>query len=164
VEISDHPLRPGGRYRLYVSQGGPLKVNSLAVSLVSTESARYRQGTNAHTDTKMVRREVLFLNEGFQIERGMPFEARTEFSVPTGVMHSFEGGNNKVEWKLLVNGDIAGWPDFEHEFPVLVLPASDPMEDSSSGEADQDEHADAEDEAGDEEYYGDEDVEDDDTH
>ena len=51
VEISDHPLRPGGQYRAFLSQSGRLSVNVLRVSLVCEEVATYRQGTNARSET-----------------------------------------------------------------------------------------------------------------
>jgi hypothetical protein len=44
VEISDHPLRAGGTYELFVSQAGRLKMKLLEILLVCEEEAIYRQG------------------------------------------------------------------------------------------------------------------------
>ncbi|NJO14086.1 MAG: hypothetical protein HC870_02780, partial [Rhizobiales bacterium] len=49
VEISDYPFYPGRVYRLFLSQGGRLTINSLEVLLVCDEKATYQQGTNTRT-------------------------------------------------------------------------------------------------------------------
>jgi hypothetical protein len=30
--------------------------------------------------------------------------------------------HNEVQWKLIVQGHVAGWPDYVREFPLLVYP------------------------------------------
>jgi len=50
-------------------------------------------------------------------------EARAELRLPRGAMHSFLAEHNQVRWKLVVRGDIAGWPTFEREFPIVVQPS-----------------------------------------
>ena len=124
AEISDHPLRPGAAYQVFVSQSGNMQMNSLRVLLVCEESATYRQGTSTSTDTKRVKELELFRNEGFEIQKGLPYESRCELRVPPDAMHSFEESHNKIQWKLVVSGDVAGWPDFSRDFPLVVLPAS----------------------------------------
>jgi len=37
-------------------------------------------------------------------------------------MHSFRSGHNEVSWKIVVKGDVAGWPDYERSFPLIVYP------------------------------------------
>jgi len=122
VEISDHPLAPGGQYRLFVSQTGRLQVNSLVASLVCQEEATYRQGTDTRTETREVCREEVFRREAFDIQRGFPFEADIELTVPHGAMHSFKAEHNEIQWNLIVEGDIAGWPDYSRCFPVIIRP------------------------------------------
>ena len=122
VEISDHPLVPGGRYRFFVSQTGRLQVNVLMVSLVCEEEATYRQGTDTRTETRQVYRREVYRREGFEVHRGLPFETECELSVPAGAMHSFKADQNEIQWKLVVEGDIAGWPDFKRDFPVIIRP------------------------------------------
>jgi hypothetical protein len=124
VEISDHPLVPGAQYRLFLSQAGRLKINTLAVALVCEEQATYRQGTDARTETRQVYEQELFRREGFQVRHGLPFEGECEFAVPTGIMHSFKAAHNQVNWKVVVKGDAAGWPDFKRTFSVIVHPSN----------------------------------------
>jgi hypothetical protein len=37
-------------------------------------------------------------------------------------MHSFKADHNEVRWRLLVRGDVAGWPPFDRSFPIVVIP------------------------------------------
>lgn len=124
VEISDHPLHPGTRCRLFVSQSGRLTVNSLEVSLVCEEEATYRQGTDTRTETRKVYQQEVFLREGFEVRHALPFQADCELEVPAGAMHSFKSDHNEINWKVVVKGDIAGWPDYHRSFPVIVQPAN----------------------------------------
>ena len=125
VEISDHPLVPGGDYRLFVSQSGRLKVQRFSVALVCEEEAVYRQGTNTRTETREVFRQQLLCQEGFEVGSGVPFEAQCTMHVPAGAMHSFRATNNQVRWKVLVAAEADGWPPVVRGFPVVVYPPSE---------------------------------------
>jgi hypothetical protein len=124
VEISDHPLRPGGQYRAFLSQSGRLSVSALRVSLVCEEAATYRQGTNARTETREVFCQELLRREAFSIRGGVPFESDFEINVPIGAMHSFAAPHNEVHWILAVEGQAAGWSDYRRTFPVVVQPSA----------------------------------------
>lgn len=125
VEISGHPLHPGDHCDLFLSQSGRLSVNSIAVSLVCEEEATYRQGTDTRTESREVRRVELYRREGFEIHRGLPFEAECELDIPADAMHSLKADHNEINWQIVVDGDIAGWPDYSRSFPVVIRPASD---------------------------------------
>ena len=122
LEISDHPLHPGEKYRVFLSQSGRLDMNTLRVSLTCEESATYRQGTDTRTETREVFRSELFFHTGFVIHGGLPFETDIEFDVPKGAMHSFAAKNNEINWALMVEGDVAGWPNYRRAFTVIVRP------------------------------------------
>ena len=124
VEISDHPLHPLDQCRLFVSQSGRLRVNSLAVLLVCEEATTYRQGTDTRTETREVYRREIFRREGFEVRHGLPFETECELAVPAGAMHSFKADHNEVNWKLVVKGDAAGWPGYERTFPLVIHPSN----------------------------------------
>jgi hypothetical protein len=123
VEISDHPLIPGGQVHLFLSQSGRLTVNALRVWLVCEESATYRQGTNARTETKEVYRGEEFSRETFRIESGLPFEAEFDVNVPEGAMHSFKAAHNDISWFLSVEADLANRPNYRRSFPLVIRPA-----------------------------------------
>ena len=124
MEISDHPFRPGGQYRLFLSQSGRLAIKALRVSLVCEEAATYRQGTNTRTESQAVYRQELFCRKEFRIESGLPLETELELNVPEGAMHSFKAGHNEINWILAVEGDVANWPRYRRSFPVIVRPAN----------------------------------------
>ena len=126
VEISAHPLLPGGCYRLFLSQSGRLTMESIEVSLVCEEEAIYRQGTNTRTETREVSRQPLLSHGKFQIRQGEPFEVECELNVPPTVMHSFKSNHNAIRWKVVIRGDVAKWPRFERAFPVIVHPCGSP--------------------------------------
>ena len=122
VEISTHPLYPGGHYDLVIVQSGRLKVQRFSVVLVCDEEATFRQGTNSRTHTQRVVEIEIFHREHFSIERNEPLLARIELRVPESAMHSFLSPHNAVKWKLLVRGALTKWPDFERAFSLLVYP------------------------------------------
>ncbi|MGA2060793.1 MAG: DUF3592 domain-containing protein [Thermoguttaceae bacterium] len=124
LEISDHPLRPGGEYQVFLSQSGNLTINSLSISLVCQEKATYRQGTNTRTELRPVYSQDLFRRDNFQIPPGLPFETNFPLNVPKGAMHSFKAGHNAIDWTLLVEGDVANWPDFKRAFSVVIYPVN----------------------------------------
>ncbi|MBN1590829.1 MAG: DUF3592 domain-containing protein [Pirellulales bacterium] len=130
LEISDHPLYPQRKYDLFLSQAGRLRLQSLELSLIGTEEASYRQGTDTRTESKCVYRQSLFRRENFEIHGGVPLEARCELEVPDGIMHSFKSENNALHWSLVVDGKVTGWPDYQRSFPVVIYP-----EDSESANA-----------------------------
>ncbi len=122
VEISAHPLVPGGAYEVYVSQAGHMAVAKLSVALVCEEVAIYRQGTNTRKTTRRVFEQPLVARESVRVGQGLPFEARTRLQVPHDAMHSFKAAHNRIDWKLVVAGEVARWPDFERGFPVVIRP------------------------------------------
>ena len=124
LEISDHPVEPGRQYRLFLSQSGRLTINAMHVSLVCEEAATYRQGTNTRTETQAVYCQELFRREGFEIQSGLPFETEFAIDVPEGAMHSFNAEHNEINWSLVVEGNVDGWPDYKRFFSVIVRPAN----------------------------------------
>ena len=122
VEVSDHPLLPGGEYQLFISQAGRLTMNSFAASLICQEQATFRQGTDIRTETREVFRRRLFEDGDFEIDPSSPFEHRGSLTIPSSAMHSFEGDHNQIRWFVLIEGDAATWPNFERNFPIIVHP------------------------------------------
>jgi len=122
VEISDHPLWPGKQYQVLLSLSGRLTIKSLAMSLVCEEQATYRQGTDTRTDRRQVFERQLLVQENFEILPGAPYEGQCALEVPPNSMHSFKADHNEVQWKLVVQGVAAKWPNFNRSFSVVVYP------------------------------------------
>ena len=122
LEISEQPLGPGRSCGLFLSQTGRLPIHWLEVSLACDEEATYRHGTNTRTETHRVYQQSVFRRERFEVQQGMPFTARFTAEVPAGAMHSFKSAHNEINWRFIVRGRVAGWPDFQRAFPVIVRP------------------------------------------
>jgi hypothetical protein len=122
VEISDQPLYPGQRYRVFLQQFGRLKINRLEVLLVCEEETAFRHGTDTRMESRLVAQQSLMLCQSAEVRHGVPFETDCDLEVPRGAMHSFKSQHNEVNWKVQVRLDVAGWPVYERSFPVIVYP------------------------------------------
>ena len=124
VEVSDHPLIPGGNYRLLVCQSGRLNVRSLDVKLACIERASYHQGTNVRTEHRTVREEPIARCESLDINPAQPFLHHCQLTIPADAMHSFHSEFNEITWAIVIEGDAKGWPRFTRSFPVIVYPST----------------------------------------
>jgi hypothetical protein len=122
LEISGHPLVPGARYRVFVSQSGRAKIGALDLLLVCEEEAAYRQGTNTRIETRQVYRQQLARREASGGQEPAPREAEWLLDVPTAAMHSVKAEHNAVNWKLIVEVDGPGQRRFSRSFAVVVHP------------------------------------------
>jgi hypothetical protein len=122
IEVSHHPLFPGGRYELLLSQTGNIRMTALEVHLVCEEEATYHQGTDIRHEIKNIYRVQLFRQANFRIEPGAAFEQSLAFYIPKEAMHSFQSPHNALNWKIVVSGVPEGWPSFFRSFPILVYP------------------------------------------
>ena len=129
VEISDLPLLPGGSYKLYVCQYGRARFNNLSIRLIGYEESTYQQGTDIRTErvetarfnaTVLQPADPSLLNLIAEPEK--PLELDCQIRLPIDIMHSFQGQNNAVVWKIVVEGDALKWPSFCRSFPVVVYP------------------------------------------
>jgi hypothetical protein len=112
-------LVPGRRTTLsWRFEGKPDRIRRLIIKLEGREEAKYRKGTRTYTDKEMFYEKVILeTTDQHRIRSG-----QTPLEIPSGTMHSFDGGNNKVLWTLSVRGDIPRWPDVKEEFAVTVRP------------------------------------------
>jgi hypothetical protein len=117
VEVSAHPLVPGGKIRVRVAQQGLVALRRVAVSLVCTEEVTYVAGTSTSTETKEVGRHALADPDDHP--GGLPLEC--DCKVPADVMHSFAAPNNKIKWTVRVTARVLGLP-FRDDYSVVVSP------------------------------------------
>ncbi|MEO1615124.1 MAG: hypothetical protein AAFV88_04690 [Planctomycetota bacterium] len=127
VEISDHPLVPGRKYRVFVSQWGRLRLRRLHVRAVCEEETVYRQGTDVRVERCEVFTQELCAARDVRVDPRGPWEQQFTVDLPANVMHSFVGENNAIRWKIVVSGETRPWPSFCRNFPVVVHPPGLPM-------------------------------------
>lgn len=123
VEISDHPLVPGGSYDMLIGQGGTGSLRALELYLELEEFATFRQGTDTRTDRAVVGREIVKIWTDVPIAAGGRFETHVTLSIPSSAMHSFASEHNAVKWRVVVIGRPERWPAFIRVFPLVVFPA-----------------------------------------
>ncbi len=125
VEISHHPLEPGAHLVVFLSQRArwTMKMNRLRLLCICEEQASRSGGRDSRTETRRVYEEEVLARDQLELQPSVPLEARAELRLPYGAMHSFLAEHNQLRWKLVVRGDIAGWPTFEREFPIVVQPS-----------------------------------------
>jgi len=98
--------------------GAASRVTKLTLTLTGREEARYRRGTDTHTDKHEFHSEVIAeATDAMSIQRG-----GGSIRIPAGAMHTFNASNNKIIWTLTVKGDINRWPDVDESFDVTVSP------------------------------------------
>lgn len=119
VELCLSEARPrlGQQVRLVWRSSGSLhRVERLNIILHGREAATYRRGTDSVTDHSTFFRQVVFETD----QPGAHTSGEIDFSIPGDSMHSFDGGSNKIEWRLLVKGSIRRWPDIDEAYPLTV--------------------------------------------
>ncbi|MDR0704769.1 MAG: DUF3592 domain-containing protein [Planctomycetaceae bacterium] len=122
LEISDHPLYPGRKYRVLLQQSGILRFNHFSVDLVCEEIARFRQGTDTVTNRKDVFRQTIFSRNDFETTPDLPLRQEFFFQLPIDAMHSFRGENNEILWKIDFHAQMVGKPEIRRECPMVVRP------------------------------------------
>ena len=128
LEISDHPLLPGGQYRVFVSQSGHVKIRAC----ISCWRAKRKPFTGKGRTRGPKRARSTGSNwPGARkppANRSMPLEGEWTLDVPTTAMHSFRADHNAVHWKLVVQAD-ASRRAFQRSFAIVVYPR--PADESS---------------------------------
>jgi len=124
LEVSANPMRPGERCRAFVSQFTRSAIDALRVLLVCEEQVTFSTGQSSPaTQSKRVRELEVFRDDGLSSFSGVPFEKTVEFEVPADAMHSLEVPNNKITWKLEVEGGLPYCQSFRRQYAIVVHPA-----------------------------------------
>jgi hypothetical protein len=116
----DRGLRLGEGARLsWRWHGRSGRVRRLKLVLTGMEQASYRRGTSTTTESKTFASIPLLDTD----QPGTIPEGSIQVTVPADSMHTFQASNNKILWRIDVEGEIPGWPDVAEQFPVDVGPA-----------------------------------------
>jgi hypothetical protein len=99
-----------------------LTIDSFEVSLICEERVTYRQGTDTRVESRRVYDEMIYSRQKIETQPALPFETKLAVEIPPASMHSFKAEHNEIIWRIVVRGRVAGWPDYERGFPVIVHP------------------------------------------
>ena len=112
------PLGSGATVNWEIA-GNNGRIRSLKLSLVGSEEARYTRGTSTYTDRhEFYCDEFLSLNTLHGQRQGSG-----SFALPADTMHSFHASDNKILWKIRIEGEIPLAPNLKEEFEIQVSPA-----------------------------------------
>ena len=96
--------------------GNVSKIRRLTLTLQGQETAVYQRGTNTVTDRHMFYERELLATEKVETRGSLNFE------VPAHLLPSFLSLNNRVDWQLVIHGDIPRWPDVKLILPFPIYP------------------------------------------
>lgn len=119
LSVSESSPALGDEVELNWEADKPLhKVRKFRIRLVGEEAATYQRGTDTKTDTSIFYADtVVDLEDPRTQQRGT-----ATISIPLESMHSFDSGNNKINWSLTVAGEIPRFPDIDDAYPITVRP------------------------------------------
>ncbi|MGJ8651796.1 MAG: DUF3592 domain-containing protein [Opitutaceae bacterium] len=119
LSVSESSPALGDSIELNWEADKPLhKVQEFRIRLIGEEAATYRRGTDTKTDKSIFYAEtVVDLEDPRTQQRGT-----ATLSIPLDSMHSFDSGNNKINWSLTVAGEIPRFPDIDDAYPITVRP------------------------------------------
>jgi len=119
LTLNPGQLTPGQSAYVNWRVGGQAsRVQRLRITLEGREEASYRRGTDNYTDKEtfaVIR--IADAAQSFEIAEG---SGRAD--VPATAVPTFTASHNKIVWLFKVKMEIAGWPDSEDEYEVLVRP------------------------------------------
>lgn len=120
LTLTPGALATGGTAYLQWKLGsGGRGVRRVKIVLEGREEARYRRGTDTHTDREtFLSLPVVDTEQPFEIAGG----GSASFTVPADTSPSFQADNNRIVWSLKVHCDLPNWPDTDDEYEVVVRP------------------------------------------
>ena len=119
LTVSNTVIALGGTLNLqWQFTGAVSRLQNLKIVLEGREEARYRRGTDNAVDKHVfIRLPVFETTDSRLITQG-----QAQFSIPPNLMHTWDGGNNKIIWELKLHGEIPRFPDVSEEYPMTILP------------------------------------------
>jgi hypothetical protein len=122
VTISNPRPQPGEKLTLGWKIFNAASVDKLEIYLKGKENATFRTKQD-HKEGRETRENTFAFLKLLETEsRDAIYIGRTQFAVPPGTMHSFDGKNNKIQWEIVLHGNIKRRPDINCEYPITVMP------------------------------------------
>lgn len=126
LQVEPDPLAPGQRTRVRVvfTPRAFLRLERATAKLVGRERVVSGSGTNRRTHTHGLHEEVVELCGARELAAGEPVVLEGDLAVPPGAPPSFSARDNELGWLVATHLAIAGWPDWDQERQLTVLPVA----------------------------------------
>lgn len=121
VEIAAEPTFAGEEVEIYIEQPGPLVLNHLKAHVRCEERVKYTVGTDLRTEATVVFEEQVVNEAVVKIERGERWSRHVRVAIPRE-LSSFKAPHNEIVWTIVLDADIANWPDYKEAFVFRVVP------------------------------------------
>ncbi len=119
VRLAPGTPRLGGDFAVsWETEGGRKQLSELRIMLECREESDWHGDKQEHTAISVCYRQELVNAQGSDAL----VAGSVSLKAPAGVMHSFNGGRNRIAWKLRVLGKVPRWAGIEDEYPVVLLP------------------------------------------
>lgn len=119
IEFSKSPLHLDDSLVLKWNVNGRFdRISQFTITLEGHEIARYRRGTDTHTDKHLfLKQPIVETAKQIEIAKG-----QKPLNIPADTMHSFKSSDNEIKWTLVIHGEISGWPDVKDELDLEIFP------------------------------------------
>jgi hypothetical protein len=106
--ISTRPVYPGQPFELRICQHGPLRLRAVEISLTCAQAGKPRQEL------------LISRHQDLEIAALRPADMHCVYCLPTDAAPSNASKKHRVEWTILLRGQLVRWFGFERVFPVQV--------------------------------------------
>jgi len=129
IKISEERITLGSSALIAWSfRGRTSSIEHLTLTLQGKEQIQYSTGSGKSRSTKTLENpfyqvQLIDGDDPHQIRAG-----QAGVVIPHHVMHSFEAGDTKIIWEILVSGAVRFWPDIRNQFKIAVVPVGIPQQ------------------------------------
>jgi hypothetical protein len=103
--------------------GNASRIGRLSIHVEGREVATHLRSGGHNSDERVTQKSTFARLPIADTTRKMEIATgRGTFTIPADSMHSFASRNNKIEWSIVLHGEISGWADVKAEFPINIAP------------------------------------------
>ncbi len=122
--FEQEPLELGGAasVRLECESAGGFLAERLSLHLRCHERALLRDQGREHVFVKKVFEKTIVLGERLRVESGAQLSYPAQFRLPADRASTFAAANCSVEWSVVLEVQLPGWPAATRDWTVKVAP------------------------------------------